>query len=233
MSSINAVSAVVATKDYNAARAWYSRVLDREPDLEPIDGVGEWQLTDTGWLQLIEDADRAGASAVRIGVTDLAFQMKALNDAGIATGETVVIADMVVVLDIADPDGNEVSFVEDIEAADEAWPSKPSRCTTHDGTLAPSRFGVMLYPDQPVGVLTERIQRTPAGIPRRSGVPTRCSAHGTPARAVIRTRRYSRVSGRSGLAISSSTGRMTKIWRPSKPQHAGYFPDGGVAPKLN
>jgi hypothetical protein len=37
-----------------------------------------------------------------------------LNDAGIARGEPVVIADMVTVVDIADPDGNEVSFVEDI-----------------------------------------------------------------------------------------------------------------------
>jgi catechol 2,3-dioxygenase-like lactoylglutathione lyase family enzyme len=119
-SSVDSICAVVATKDYAAARAWYSRVLEREPDLEPIDGVGEWQLTDTGWLQLIEEAERAGTSAVRIGVTDLAAQIKTLNDAGIATGETVVIADMVVVLDIADPDGNEVSFVADIEPADKA-----------------------------------------------------------------------------------------------------------------
>jgi catechol 2,3-dioxygenase-like lactoylglutathione lyase family enzyme len=111
---VNDISAVVATRDYATARAWYSRILGRDPDLEPVDGVAEWQLTATAWLQLVEDADRAGKSAVRFGVSDLAAQITELNDAGIATGEPIVIADMVTVVDIADPDGNEVSYVEDI-----------------------------------------------------------------------------------------------------------------------
>jgi hypothetical protein len=37
-----------------------------------------------------------------------------LQAEGIATGEQAVVADMVKTVDIADPDGNEVSFVEDI-----------------------------------------------------------------------------------------------------------------------
>jgi len=103
----NDIAAVVATRDYTAARSWYSRVIGREPDLEPVDEVA-------AWLQLVVDPDRAGKSMVRIGVVDLAAQIAELNDAGIATGESVVIADMVKVVDIADPDGNEVSFVEEM-----------------------------------------------------------------------------------------------------------------------
>jgi hypothetical protein len=61
--SVNDISAVVATRDYATARAWYSSILGRDPDLEPIDGVAEWQITATAWLQLVEDADRAGKSA--------------------------------------------------------------------------------------------------------------------------------------------------------------------------
>ena len=118
--TLNDISAVVATRDYATALAWYSRILGREPDLEPIDGVAEWQITATAWLQLIEDSDRAGKSAVRFGVNDLASQIAELNAAGIVTGDAVVIADMVKVVDVADPDGNEVSFVEDIRPADEA-----------------------------------------------------------------------------------------------------------------
>jgi hypothetical protein len=53
---------------------------------------------------------------VRFGVDDLDAQIAELNDAGIATGEPVVIADMVTIVDIADLDGNEVSFVADISA---------------------------------------------------------------------------------------------------------------------
>jgi catechol 2,3-dioxygenase-like lactoylglutathione lyase family enzyme len=117
--SLNDICAVVATRDYATARAWYSRIMGRDPDLEPVDGVAEWQITATAWLQLIEDADRAGKSAVRFGVNDLAAQIAELNDAGIATGEPVVIADMVTVVDVADPDGNEVSFVADITEPDD------------------------------------------------------------------------------------------------------------------
>jgi hypothetical protein len=111
--TVDSIAAVAATRDFPSARSWSSRILGRVPDLEPIDGVAEWQMTDTAWLQLITDAERAGHSAVRIGVTDLAAQIAWLQGAGIATGEPVVIADMVTVLDIADPDGNEVSYVED------------------------------------------------------------------------------------------------------------------------
>ncbi|MGH3674900.1 MAG: VOC family protein [Mycobacterium sp.] len=110
------IAAVVAARDFAAARSWYRRVLGREPDLEPIDGVAEWQITDTSWLQLVTDPDRAGKSMVRFGVGDLAAHVEMLNDAGIATGEPVVIADMVVVVDVADPDGNEVSFVQELTA---------------------------------------------------------------------------------------------------------------------
>ena len=112
--TFNDIAAVIATQDYAIARPWYVRVLGREPDLEPIDGVGEWQIAATAWLQVVEDHDRAGRSAVRIGVDDLAAQIAELTAAGIATGELVVIADMVKVVDVADPDGNEVSFVQDL-----------------------------------------------------------------------------------------------------------------------
>jgi hypothetical protein len=112
----NDIATVVATRDYVTARSWYSRLIGRDPDLEPIDGVAEWQIAATAWLQLVEDPERAGRSAVRFGVGNLDAQIAELNDAGIATGEPLVIAGMVKIVDIADPDGNEVSFVADIPA---------------------------------------------------------------------------------------------------------------------
>ena len=124
--TVNDICAVIAASDYARARSWYSRIIGREPDLEPVQGVAEWQITSTAWLQLIEDPDRAGKSAVRIGVTDLAAAIKTLNDAGVAAGQPVliadmlllVVADMVTVVDIRDPDGNEVSFVEEVTSPD-------------------------------------------------------------------------------------------------------------------
>jgi catechol 2,3-dioxygenase-like lactoylglutathione lyase family enzyme len=110
------IAAVVATRNYTAARSWYSRIIGREPDLEPIDRVAEWQIAATAWLQLVEDPERAGKSAVRFGVDDLGAQVVGLNEAGISTREPVVVADMVKVVDFADPDGNELSFVEALSA---------------------------------------------------------------------------------------------------------------------
>jgi hypothetical protein len=71
----NDVAAVVATRDYTAARAWYSGLVGREPDLEPVDGVAEWQVAAAAWLQLVEEPERAGKSMVRFGVADLDAQI--------------------------------------------------------------------------------------------------------------------------------------------------------------
>jgi len=111
---LNDIAAVVATRNYALARSWYSGLIGREPDLEPIDAVAEWQITATAWLQLVDDPQRAGKSAVRFGVDNLDAQVAELTDAGIATGEPVIIAGVVKIVDVADPDGNEVSFVEDV-----------------------------------------------------------------------------------------------------------------------
>lgn len=112
--AINDIAAVIATSRFGEALAWYSRIIGREPDLEPVDGVAEWQLTATAWLQLVTDEARAGRSAVRFGVTDLAETITALVDSDVEVGEPQVIANMVAVLDVADLDGNEVSFVQEL-----------------------------------------------------------------------------------------------------------------------
>ncbi|AWT54495.1 VOC family protein [Mycolicibacterium smegmatis] len=112
---VNDIAAVVATGRFDEALAWYGCIFGREPDLRPVAGVAEWQLTATAWLQLITDEARAGRTAVRFGVTDLADTRAALAGRGlIAAAEPRVIADLVAVLEITDPDGNEVSFVQEL-----------------------------------------------------------------------------------------------------------------------
>ncbi|MGV9802706.1 VOC family protein [Mycobacterium sp. NPDC003449] len=112
--AVNDIAAVVATRRFDEAVAWYGRIIGRQPDLAPIDGVAEWQLTGTAWLQVVTDTDRAGHGAVRFGVTDLAETAATLRGHGVEVGEPLVIADMVAILDVADPDGNEVSFVAEL-----------------------------------------------------------------------------------------------------------------------
>ncbi|MGV0812939.1 VOC family protein [Mycolicibacterium boenickei] len=112
--AIKDIAAVVATGRFEDAKPWYARLLGREPDLEPVAGVAEWQLTATAWLQVVTDPAGAGRTAVRFGVDDLDATVARLREDGVAVGEPQVIADMVAIVDVADPDGNEVSFVADL-----------------------------------------------------------------------------------------------------------------------
>jgi hypothetical protein len=50
----------VAVADYSAMRAWYERLLGREPDLLPKENEAAWRLTETGWLYVVADEPRAG-----------------------------------------------------------------------------------------------------------------------------------------------------------------------------
>lgn len=112
----NDIAAVVATRDFAAARSWYTGLIGRDPDLEPIDNVAEWQITATACLQVVQDPERAGRTAVRFGVDNVETQIADLNAAGVTPGELMVVPDMVKVVDVADPDGNDVSFVQDLRA---------------------------------------------------------------------------------------------------------------------
>lgn len=111
---IKDIAAVIATGRFEEAKAWYTRLLDRGPDLEPVPGVAEWQLTATAWLQVVTDPACAGRSAVRFGVDELDTTAARLRGNGVSMAEPQVIAYMVAVIDVADPDGNEVSFVAEL-----------------------------------------------------------------------------------------------------------------------
>ena len=73
----NDIAAVVATRDYVAARSWYSRVIGRDPDLEPMAGVAEWQIAATAWLQLIEDP--TGRASPRCASVSTTWRLRSPN----------------------------------------------------------------------------------------------------------------------------------------------------------
>ncbi len=102
---------VIHTSDYERALAWYQRWLG-QPDEVPMEGMAEWQLMPSAWVQLDSSApDKAGQSAVALGVDDVARCREAWLAAGVVAGE---IADygFVQVCDAHDPDGNRVSLVQ-------------------------------------------------------------------------------------------------------------------------
>ena len=57
---IDHVLTVVPVRDIDVAREWYTRLLGREPDNNPMPGLIEWQIVPGAWMQVFLDADRAG-----------------------------------------------------------------------------------------------------------------------------------------------------------------------------
>src|SRR5215208_4711438 len=73
----------IAVADYPAARAFYERLLGRAPDMLPHATEAAWQLTETGWLYVVEDADAAGHGRFTLLVDDLEAEVAGLAERGL------------------------------------------------------------------------------------------------------------------------------------------------------
>jgi hypothetical protein len=74
-------------------------------------GLAEWQFAEGGWIQLIEDKDRAGSSSVTLVVTSRDDQLVELEAKGTLAGQTTT-SEKVKTATVTDPDGNQVVFAE-------------------------------------------------------------------------------------------------------------------------
>ncbi|WP_257162429.1 VOC family protein [Corynebacterium cystitidis] len=109
---LDSVYAVTVVKDLSATRAWYEKLFGPAA-VDPEPTTAEWKTAEGSWLQVTEDAERAGKSIAIIGTTDLDAQLKLCEDNGIATGELQDYG--FIRLAIAeDPEGNQLQFVEEV-----------------------------------------------------------------------------------------------------------------------
>lgn len=109
--AIDHVLAVIPTADIDAAGSWYARLLGRDADNRPMDSLAEWRVTDTGWIQVHADADRAGTAMINFAVDDLATHLDALRNRGLAPGTIQTVNKGVQLSAITDPDGNTITFI--------------------------------------------------------------------------------------------------------------------------
>jgi glyoxylase I family protein len=109
--AINHVLAVVPVADIDTARDWYEHLLGRTPDNHPMEGLAEWRVTDTGWLQVWEDPDRAGTALLNFAVDDLAAHLDELASRGLSPGEVQTVNKEVQLTAVTDPDGNTITFI--------------------------------------------------------------------------------------------------------------------------
>jgi catechol 2,3-dioxygenase-like lactoylglutathione lyase family enzyme len=96
-------------RDFEAARAWYERLLG-EPTFLPHATEAVWTLAEDRSLYVVEQADGAGKSVVTVFVDDLDARMSAIGARGLEPDEQETYADGVRKAIYRDPDGNEVGF---------------------------------------------------------------------------------------------------------------------------
>ena len=109
--SVDHVLAVVPVADFDAARAWYERVLGRPADNRPMEDLAEWQVTGSGWVQVFRDEERAGLGLLNLAVDDLDRHVADLAERGVEAGAIRAATEDVRLSTITDPDGNEVTFI--------------------------------------------------------------------------------------------------------------------------
>jgi glyoxylase I family protein len=110
--TIEHVLAVVPVADFDSSHAWYELLFGRPADNLPMKGrLVEWRVTETGWLQVTTDPDRAGSALVNFAVDDLDRHIADIARRGLLTGEVETVNKGVKLSAIADPDGNTITFI--------------------------------------------------------------------------------------------------------------------------
>jgi predicted enzyme related to lactoylglutathione lyase len=109
---ISNVLAVLTVADMDSGRAWYERLMGRAADANPMESLAEWQVTETGWIQLVRDADRAGTAVLTLGVDDLEGHTAELAERDLTVG-AITTGDFTIFASITDPEGNTITFAED------------------------------------------------------------------------------------------------------------------------
>jgi catechol 2,3-dioxygenase-like lactoylglutathione lyase family enzyme len=102
--AVTHVFAGIPVADFEAARAWYEALLQRPPDMVPHETEVAWQLTDSGWVYVVQDRERAGRALVTVLVDDL--------DALDVDGERETVPGKYRNVVVTDPDGNRIQFAQ-------------------------------------------------------------------------------------------------------------------------
>jgi hypothetical protein len=98
--------------DLRKAQAWYEQLLERGPDLRPMDGLIEWHFGRNAGLQVWHEPDRAGKSTVVLDIPSFSDELRRLDHLGIVHDDPVHTPQFKVVT-LYDPDGNRVVLTGD------------------------------------------------------------------------------------------------------------------------
>lgn len=112
--NIKNVYAGIMTSDIEKASKWYANLFGRKSDYNPMTILHEWDFSNGGVLQLVEDKDRAGSSSITLLVNNIEKIKKSLADKNIET-EQQTESKIAKTITIFDPENNRITFAENIQ----------------------------------------------------------------------------------------------------------------------
>jgi catechol 2,3-dioxygenase-like lactoylglutathione lyase family enzyme len=110
MIETTSITVGIPVGELEEATRWYARLLDAGPDIEPVEGIVEFEVRDGVWLQLFEGSGGSGESVIRLGVPDVDAARERLGGLGFEVGEVERVPGVIAFCDIADPWRNQLSL---------------------------------------------------------------------------------------------------------------------------
>lgn len=104
----------VNARDFAGLSEWWSTVLDRGWDREPMPSCHEWDVAGCVLFQVLDDAQASGTATVVLHVSELGRHVERLRQRGIAVPDPVKIDgfESLWYCRFHDPEGNEVGLLE-------------------------------------------------------------------------------------------------------------------------
>jgi hypothetical protein len=102
----------IPVTERDTAVEWYEAFTGRSPDLIPNNVEAAWQLTDSGWIYLIAEPDRAGTALNTLLVDDIDAVVAGLVDREVACGPIETMSNGPRFVMVIDPDGNHLKLAQ-------------------------------------------------------------------------------------------------------------------------
>lgn len=112
--NINHIFVSVNAADFSAQSDWWTHLIGRRWDREPMPSCHEWDLADNVLFQVLDNAEGHGGATVTMHVTDLDSEITRLSEAGIDVPEPVKVEGFQTLrfAEFSDPEGNIVGFLD-------------------------------------------------------------------------------------------------------------------------
>lgn len=104
----------VHARDFSGLSDWWSTVLERKWNREPMPSCHEWDLALCVLFQVLDDSQQSGTATVTLKVSHLNVQIQRLRDEGVDLPDPVDVEgfENLRYCQFADPEGNVVGLLE-------------------------------------------------------------------------------------------------------------------------